>query len=160
MKAAIGNRHQAVSGALPYCLLPTAYCLLPTAYCLLPTAYCLHPAEAGLGRPARRVLGPDPARIAQAVEVGEDVGIVDLALIRLGAARHGSNLDMADDRQQRLEPAGQVALGYLQVVAVEHQPDVGAPGPLDDGGGLVAAGQHIARRVTMVDRLDQQGDAG
>src|SRR5262245_49792785 len=36
MAGAVGNRQQAVIGALPYCLLPTAYCLLPTAYCLLP----------------------------------------------------------------------------------------------------------------------------
>ena len=130
MKEAVGNRHQAVSGALPYCLLPTAYCLLPCAY-------CLHPTEAGLGQTPRLVLGADPAVIAEAVEMRENMGIVDLALVRLGTARHGGDLDMADDRQQILEPAGQVALGDLEVVAVEHQLDVGAPGPLDDGGGRV-----------------------
>ena len=56
------------------------------------------------------------------------MSVIDLAFVGLGTARHGSDLDVTDQGQEGLEPPSQVALGDLEVIAVEHQLDVAALG--------------------------------
>src|SRR5690348_13348448 len=99
------------------------------------------PGKPVLGRAPRPVLGTDPAVIPQACKGLDDMSVIDLAFVGLGTARHGRDLDVTDQGQERLEPPSKVALGDLEVIAVEHQLYVAALGTLDDGGGLTRMGQ-------------------
>src|SRR5262245_41056635 len=78
----------------------------------------LPPAEAGFGGRGRLVLTPDPAVVANAVEMGEEEQIVDLAgprLVPSGVVRH---LDVADARQVLLYGRGELTFHALRVVDV------------------------------------------
>ena len=67
------------------------------------------PAQAVLGLAARAIFATDPPVVAEAVERGEDRGIVHLALVRLLARRHRRDLHVANEGQMLLEPADQIA---------------------------------------------------
>ena len=88
----------------------------------------------------------------------EDMAIVNLAPIRAAPRRHSGKLDMAGDVEIGAQSAGQVAFQNLNVIAVEHQPQVRRAHSFDDPPRLVGMVQEISRRVMMVQRLDQEGD--
>ena len=86
--------------------------------------------------------------------------VVDLAVVVRAAIGHRGDLHVADDRQVPPQPPRQVTLGRLHMVAIEHQPQVRVPGPLDQPRGLAQPGQEVARRVVRVQGLDQEGEIG
>ena len=87
----------------------------------------------------------------------EDMRVVDLANVGPATRRHAGELDMAGDVEIGIDPAGQVAFQNLDVIAVEHQLEVGRAHSLDDPAGHLCMVQEIARRVILVQRLDQDG---
>src|SRR5712691_4257382 len=119
---------------------------------------CARPAQAVLGLCARPIFAADPAAVAGAVEGREDLGIIDLALVRLVARGHRGDLHVRDMGQMLLEPSDQVAADDLGVIEVELDAQVRVFYLRDDVGRLLGAGEEIVRAVARVDRLDQQRD--
>src|SRR5690349_962133 len=70
--------------------------------CSIPTdqAVAATPAETILGLAARLVFAADPAGIAEPIERIEHRGKIDLAVVRLGARRHGGDLHVANHREE------------------------------------------------------------
>ena len=75
----------------------------------------------------------------------EDVGVIDLACVGAATRGHPGELDMADDVQIGIDPAGQIAFKNLDVVAVKHQFQVRCADGLDDPAGLVGVIEKISR---------------
>ena len=113
------------------------------------------PAETVLGPAGREILAADPARIARPVEQIEQVGIVDLADIRLVALGHARDLDVGGDRLMALEAPREVAGHDLGVVEVELELQARLVQLGDQGGAFGRRVEQVARNVAAVDRLDQ-----
>jgi hypothetical protein len=67
---------------------------------------------------------------------------------------------VVDDRHQRFESPGYVALRGLAVVDVELQPEPVMPDCRDNRGTLLLGAQQIAGRVARVEGLDDKLDTG
>ncbi|KAF5293272.1 hypothetical protein FQR65_LT20119 [Abscondita terminalis] len=101
-----------------------------------------------------------PALVADAVQVREQEGVVDLARAGFVAARVVRQLHVADARQLLLQRGRQFALGALGVVDVVLHEGVGRAHLVEDGQGLVRAVQVEAGNVEGVDGFDQQAQVG
>ena len=105
------------------------------------------------------VLAADETAIAERIQLGEEQRIIGAGRIRLVPAIGTRDLDMADERIERLELAGDVAVDQLAMIHVELQLDVRPSGLADIAGGPLEIVEEIARHVLAVDRLEQQVDA-
>ena len=65
---------------------------------------------------------------------------------------------MANDVEICAQPTGQIAFQNLNMIAVEHQLQIGCANSIDDAACLICMVQEIAWRVMMVQRFDQEGD--
>ena len=106
---------------------------------------------------AGQVFRTDRAIPAEFGDAFQDKGIVQFPMIRDAAIGHSGDLDMADQGQQGLHPPCHVALDDLDVVAIEHQAQIGRADLADDIGCKPGTVQEIAGRVIGVQRLDQDG---
>ena len=113
----------------------------------------------GLGDVRRLVLAADVALVADAVEVREQEGVVDLARTRFVAPRVVGDLDVRDARDVLAHRRRQFAFIALRVVDVVLQEEVVRAHFLDDRDRLVGLVEPEARDVVVVDRFDQQLDA-
>src|SRR5450830_1351312 len=104
----------------------------------------------------RLVLAADPARVAQRVDLRQQVAVIDLARARLEAARIVGQLDVADLRQVGLDGVGQFALHALHVIDVVLDLDVVRARLGDDAQRLLGAIQIKAGDVEGVDRFDHE----
>ena len=76
-------------------------------------------------------------------------------MIRLSPIWNRCNLDMADEGENGLEPPRYIAPHYLNMVEVEHQPQVWLTDFPDDIRCQFNSVQEIARSVVVVQRLDE-----
>ncbi len=105
------------------------------------------------------VFAADVAGVADAVEMLEQEGVVDLASARLVTPGVVGQLDVGDARQVLLHRRGQLAFHALHVIDVVLQEQVVAAHLVHKGQRLRRAVQVKAGNVEGVDRLDQQTDA-
>src|ERR1700724_1206906 len=89
------------------------------------TSFFLRPAEAGSRIAHRSVLAADPALIADLVEEVEQVGVMDLADIRLVPSGIAGDLDMRIVAGERADLGGEIALHDLHVIEVELELQIG-----------------------------------
>lgn len=114
------------------------------------------PAQSGRGGRRGFVFATDPAFITDAVEEGEQEGIIDFPRARLVAARVVGQLQVGDHRQVLPDGFGQFALHALHVIDVVLHEDIGGTRRGDDVERLPGVIEEEARNVESVDRLDQQ----
>ena len=119
----------------------------------------IHPAEAGIRITFfRPIFGPERSGISQICKMRKDMLIIDVALVGPSASRNASKLDMANDVEICAQPTGQIAFQNLNMIAVEHQLQIGCANSIDDTTRLIRVVQEIAWRVNMIQRFDQEGD--
>src|SRR5439155_1344419 len=97
-----------------------------------PDAVFLGPTEASEGVSLRPVLAADPALVADLVEQVEQIGVMDLADIRLVPPGIAGDLHMRVMAGERAHLGREIALHDLYVIEVELQLEVGPADPLDD----------------------------
>jgi type 1 glutamine amidotransferase len=118
------------------------------------------PAQAVAGLARRHVFTPDPTRVAEAIDVVQQRAEVDRTRSRLVPSRHVGELQVPDARQQPFDRRGDVPLHDLHVVDVVLQLQVVRSDRVDDLDCLRGPAQEESRKITGVDRLDEQPDAG
>lgn len=123
------------------------------------SAISAEPFQICIGIACGFVFRPERCCVTQRQDRGKDMSIVDFAVIGCGAVGNGCELDMPDDGQVGAQAVRQVALHALDVIAVEHQFEVGLGEGRDDLGGLVGGGEEITGRIMAVEGFDQDGDA-
>src|SRR5713226_1489493 len=128
--------------------------------CGLSDPVFLGPAEPSNRVAFRPVLAADPAGKANLVEEVEQIGVMDLADIRLVPSGVAGNLDMRVVAGESADLGGEVALHDLDMVEVELELQVGPADALDDPHRLAGVIEEIAGNVAGVDRLDDGGEAG
>src|SRR5699024_6180792 len=109
---------------------------------------------------ARLVFATNPAAIIAGVDCIENGAVGDFALVRLGAAGYGGNLDVADQVPVAPEFGEDVAFGDADVIDIEHESNVVVADCLDDGCGFADGRIQIAGLIARVERLQQQRQAG
>src|ERR1700678_4385332 len=77
------------------------------------------PGQPLLRAGAGAVFATHKTRVAQPVDDRENLGVIDLALVRLLPRRHGRDLDMTDERQMALEAADEIAADNLHMIKIE-----------------------------------------
>jgi len=83
---------------------------------------------------------------------------MQLSLVWFMPRRTGGDLDMANPRQGGLDPPRDIALRNLDVVAVEHQFQIGMTEIPDHVERLTGRPQHVSRLVALIDGLYQNGN--
>ena len=81
----------------------------------------LEPAKPGQSRRSRVIFTADEALVTEAVQLGEQEGVVQLFAIRFVPRRHAGDLDVAGNRSKRAQSHDHVAMHDLAVVDVELQ---------------------------------------
>ncbi len=76
------------------------------------------------------------------------------------SARIAGDLDVTDQGEMGFDLASQIAAHDLAVIKVELKEQVGDPHPFDERRCLIRPRQEIPGHVAIVDRLDQQANAG
>ena len=118
------------------------------------------PSESRSSLRARIVFAADIIVIAQAVELIEEVRVVEFLAVGLMARGDGGDLDMTDDPLQVAERNRHVAVQDLPMVDVELQLDVGQTKITDEIACVSEIVEKIGRHASRVDRLQKQVDAG
>src|ERR1700732_3290207 len=126
---------------------------------LNPDTVVFCPAEPGRRLRLGTIFAADPARVAEFVEQIEQEGMVDLADIRLVAARVAGDLHMRVVAGERADAVREIAFHDLHMVEVELELEIGMRHPLDHRHRLGCRVEEIARDVAIVDRLVDDGDA-
>src|SRR5262245_22585402 len=112
----------------------------PTFMCetsvLCPGKRSFEPTEPLDRSSLRAIFATNPSRVADAVEMAEQEGIIDLAGARLVASRIVGKLDMTNARQKLLSRCCEFSLHALHMIKVVLQLDIGGFAGLDDGNAI------------------------